>query len=321
MTTGRVTGPVTEAVFAHVSVLVQEAVELLRPAPGKRYLDGTLGGGGHSEEILVRTSPDGQVLGLDRDDEAIAAARERLRRFESRLIARQASFANARNILAELGWPGVDGVILDLGISSHQIDAPERGFSFRAPGPLDMRMDRRQTLDARAIVNSSDAAELERIFRDYGEEPRARRIARAIVEQRRRRPIQTTEEIVTIVQGARRGGRRDHHPATQVFQALRIAVNQELEHLERFLETGFETLLPKGRMAVISFHSLEDRIVKRAFRKWSRACLCPPRALRCECGWSQKVIPVTKKPMVPSAHEIRINPRARSAKLRAVERV
>lgn len=321
MTTGRVTGPVTEAVFAHVSVLVQEAVELLRPAPGKRYLDGTLGGGGHSEEILVRSSPDGQVLGLDRDDEAIAAARERLRRFESRLIARQASFANARDILAELRWPGVDGVILDLGISSHQIDAPERGFSFRTPGPLDMRMDRRQTLDARAIVNSSDAAELERIFRDYGEEPRARRIARAIVEQRRRRPIQTTEEIVTIVQGARRGGRRDHHPATQVFQALRIAVNQELEHLERFLETGFETLLPKGRMAVISFHSLEDRIVKRAFRKWSRACLCPPRALRCECGWSQKVIPVTKKPMVPSAHEIRINPRARSAKLRAVERV
>ena len=321
MTTGRVTGPVTEAVFAHVSVLVQEMVELLRPAPSKRYLDGTLGGGGHSEEILLRSSPDGQVLGLDRDDEAIAAARERLRPFENRLIARQASFADVRDILAELDWPGVDGVILDLGVSSHQIDAPERGFSFRAPGPLDMRMDRRQTLDARAIVNSSDAAELERIFRDYGEEPRARRIAGAIVEQRRRRPIQTTEEIVTIVQGTRRGGRRDHHPATQVFQALRIAVNQELEHLERFLETGFETLLPKGRMAVISFHSLEDRIVKRAFRKWTRACLCPPRALRCECGWSQKVIPVTKKPRVPSAHEIRINPRARSAKLRVVERV
>jgi 16S rRNA (cytosine1402-N4)-methyltransferase len=321
MTIGRVTGPVTEAVFAHVSVLVREVVELLRPAPGKRYLDGTLGGGGHSEEILVRSGPDGQVLGLDRDDEAIAAACERLRRFEGRLIARQASFADAREVLSEIGWNGVDGVILDLGVSSHHIDAAERGFSFRTQGRLDMRMDRRQPLDAERIVNTFGGAELERIFRDYGEEPRARRIAQAIVNERKRQPIQTTQELVTIVQGVQRSGRREHHPATQVFQALRIAVNQELEHLERFLENGFETLLPKGRMAVISFHSLEDRLVKRAFRKWSRACLCPPRMLRCQCGWSQKVSLVTKKPIVPSAEEIRRNPRARSAKLRAVERM
>ena len=295
--------------------------ELLRPAPGKRYLDGTLGGGGHSEEILVRSGPDGRVLGLDRDGEAIAAAYERLLRFGGRLIARQASFAEAREILTEIGWGGVDGLILDLGVSSPQIDAPERGFSFRMQGRLDMRMDRRQPLDAERIVNTFDGAELEQIFRDYGEEPRARRIAQAIVDERKRQPIQTTQELATIVQGVQRRGRREHHPATQVFQALRIAVNQELEHLERFLESGFETLLPKGRMVVISFHSLEDRLVKRAFRKWSRACLCPPRTMRCQCGWNQKVNLVTKKPIVPSAEEIGLNPRARSAKLRAVERM
>lgn len=307
--------------FAHVSVLSREVAELLRPAPGRRYLDGTLGGGGHAEEILIRSSPDGKVLGLDRDDEAIAAAGERLRRFDERLVARQASFANAKEILTEIGWAGVDGVILDLGISSHQVDTAERGFSFRAQTRLDMRMDRRQSLDAQQIVNGFSEAELERVFRDYGEETNARRVAQAIVRGRQRRPIQTTQELVNIIESARRGGRRDHHPATQVFQALRIAVNQELQHLEGFLESGFEILLPGARMAVISFHSLEDRIVKRAFRKWSRSCVCPPRVLRCQCGWNQKVRLLTKKPVAPSQSEIQTNPRARSAKLRAVERV
>jgi 16S rRNA (cytosine1402-N4)-methyltransferase len=302
-------------------VLSREVAELLRPAPGRRYLDGTLGGGGHAEEILIRSSPDGKVLGLDRDDEAIAAAGERLRRFDERLVARQASFANAKEILTEIGWAGVDGVILDLGISSHQVDTAERGFSFRAQTRLDMRMDRRQSLDAQQIVNGFSEAELERVFRDYGEETNARRVAQAIVRGRQRRPIQTTQELVNIIESARRGGRRDHHPATQVFQALRIAVNQELQHLEGFLESGFEILLPGARMAVISFHSLEDRIVKRAFRKWSRSCLCPPRVLRCQCGWNQKVRLLTKKPVAPSQSEIQTNPRARSAKLRAVERV
>jgi len=321
MTTGRVTEPVTEPVFAHISVLSREVAEWLRPEPGKRYLDGTVGGGGHTEEILIRSSPQGQVLGLDRDDEAITAARQRLQRFGARLITRQASFAEAQNILAEIGWSGVDGVVLDLGISSHQIDTPERGFSFRAETPLDMRMDRRQSLNAQVILNTFSADELEQIFRDYGEEPNARRIARAIVDQRRREPIHMTGELVKMIEGVKRGRRRDHHPATQVFQALRIAVNRELQHLEKFMERGFEILLPKGRMAVIAFHSLEDRIVKRAFRKWSRSCLCPPRALRCQCGWSQKARLLTKKPVAPSASEIENNPRARSAKLRAVERV
>jgi 16S rRNA (cytosine1402-N4)-methyltransferase len=321
MTTGRVTEPATETAFAHVSVLTREVAESLRPESGKRYLDGTVGGGGHTEEILIRSSPDGRVLGLDRDDEAIAAAGERLRRFDARFVARQASFTNAKDILAEIGWEGVDGVILDLGISSPQIDTPERGFSFRAQTRLDMRMDRRQSLDAQEIVNSYAADELERIFRDYGEEPGARRIAQAIVNERRRRPIQTAPELVKIIEGVKRGGRREHHPATQIFQALRIAVNQELQQLETFLESGFEILLPQARMAVISFHSLEDRIVKRAFRKWSRDCLCPPRVLRCQCGWSRKVKLLTKKPVVPSANEIQNNPRARSAKLRVVERI
>jgi 16S rRNA (cytosine1402-N4)-methyltransferase len=321
MTTGRVTEPVTDPVFAHVSVLSREVVEWLRPEPGKRYLDGTLGGGGHTEEILIRSSPDGQVLGLDRDDEAIVAANRRLQRFGGRFVARQASFATAKDILAEIGWNGVDGVVLDLGISSHQIDTRERGFSFRAETPLDMRMDRRQSLDAQAILNSFSADELERIFRDYGEEVNARRIARVIVDRRREAPIRMAGELVKIVEGVKRGRRRDHHPATQVFQALRIAVNQELEQLEQFMDEGFETLLPKGRMAIIAFHSLEDRIVKRAFRKWSRPCLCPPRVLRCQCGWSQKVRLLTKKPIAPSSSEIDDNPRARSAKLRAVERV
>jgi 16S rRNA (cytosine1402-N4)-methyltransferase len=288
--------------------MLREVVDYLNPKPGKRYLDGTLGGGGHSEQILIESEPDGLVLGLDRDDEALSAARQRLQRFGARLSGRQASFAEADGILATIGWPTVDGVILDLGISSHQIDSPERGFSFRGDGRLDMRME----------------AELERIFRDYGEEPQARRIARVLAAERKHKPIETTAELTQLVARAKPssgGRRRDHHPATQVFQALRIAVNQELVEIERFLDKGYELLSPQGRMVIISFQSLEDRLVKHAFRKWSRACLCPPRALSCRCGWSQKVKPLTKKPVVPSAREIETNPRARAAKLRAVEKI
>jgi 16S rRNA (cytosine1402-N4)-methyltransferase len=308
-------------VFSHIPVLVRQVVEVLKPGPGKRFLDGTVGGGGHSEQILIESSPNGRVLGLDRDDEAIAAASERLGRFEGRFVARQGSFAEARDFLSQLGWQAVDGVILDLGISSHQVDSPERGFSFRTSSKLDMRMDRSASLDAQQIVNTFSQEELERIFRDYGEEPRARRIARAVVAARQTRPFQSTSDLVELIERIKGRPRRDHHPATQVFQALRIAVNQELKHLEYFLESGYETLLPGGRMAIISFHSLEDRLVKTAFRKWSRDCICPPRALRCVCGWSRKVSLLTKKPLVPTADEMNRNPRARSAKLRAVERI
>lgn len=302
-------------------MLVREVIECLRPGPGKRYFDGTVGGGGHAEQILIESSPDGQVLALDRDDTALGETQKRLGRFEGRVITRQASFAEAKDILTEIGWNGVDGVILDLGMSSDQIDSPERGFSFRAAARLDMRMDRRQSVDARQIVNSFAVEQLERIFRVYGEEPRARRIAQAIVAGRKQHTLETTAQLVQIIERVKGSGRRDHHPATQVFQALRIAVNQELQQLEQFLESGYETLRPGGRMVIISFHSLEDRIVKAAFRKWNRACLCPPRALSCRCGWSQKVKLLTKKPIMPSASEIHANPRARSAKMRAVERV
>jgi 16S rRNA (cytosine1402-N4)-methyltransferase len=308
-------------VFAHVSVLAREVGELLNPARGKRFLDGTLGGGGHSEQILIASDPDGQVMGLDRDDEALAAATQRLSRFGTRFIARQTSFADARESLAQIGWDAVDGVILDLGVSSHQIDSPERGFSFRANARLDMRMDRRQPLDAAQIVNTYAESELERIFRDFGEEPHARRLARAIMAERKLKAISTTEELAQLVARVKHGHKRDHNPATQVFQALRIAVNDELSELQRFLDFGYEILRPQGRMAIISFHSLEDRLVKTAFRRWASACLCPPRALTCRCGWTRKVKLVTKKPWVASAQEIASNPRARSAKLRVVERV
>lgn len=296
-------------------------MQFLNPGPGKRYLDGTLGGGGHSEEVLKASSPDGLVVGLDRDGEAVVSARERLLVFGDRLIAQQGSFAQAKEVLADIGWSEVDGVILDLGISSHQLESKERGFSFRLDSRLDMRMDRRQTLDAYRIVNTAPVDELTRIFRIYGEEPQARLIAEKIVWERKLRSLETTDELARLVENVKGHRRRDHHPATQVFQALRIAVNQELQHLEQFLANGYELLRSSGRMVIISFHSLEDRLVKTAFRNWSRDCLCPPRVLRCQCGWSQKVKLMTKKPIVPMETEIEGNPRARSAKLRAVERI
>ena len=307
--------------FTHVSVMAREVMDLLRPEARKRYLDGTLGGGGHAEEILIHSSPDGQVLGFDLDDEALDAARQRLSRFGDRLVLRQSNFAAAGAILNEIGWLGVDGIILDLGVSSHQFESPERGFSFRGKARLDMRMDRRQSLDAYQIVNTFSAPELERILRQYGEEPQGRRIALRIAAERKMKTIDTTEELADIVARIKGKRERGHHPATQTFQALRIAVNQELQNLERFLESGYELLEPKGRMVIISFHSLEDRLVKRAFRKWSRNCLCPPRTPTCQCGWSQKVKLLMTRPLSPSPSELDANPRARSAKLRAVERI
>ena len=315
-------------VYEHVPVFVERVLEILRPEAGKRYLDGTLGGGGHSEQLLERSSPDGQVLGLDWDEDAVQAAQYSLKRFEDRLVIRWAKFTAAREILEEIGWEKVNGILLDLGLSSHQIESPERGFSFKAKARLDMRMDRRQSLDAYRVVNTFPMTELERIFREYGEEPLARRIALAIDAARRRRAIETTWELVEIVTSvARKGksrsaqGRYRIHPATRTFQALRIAVNQELENLSTFLENAYEMLLSNGRIVVISFHSLEDRLVKKAFQKWSRSCLCPPRLPLCRCGWSQKAKVLTPKPLLPTREEIRTNPRARSAKLRAVEGV
>jgi 16S rRNA (cytosine1402-N4)-methyltransferase len=307
--------------FAHTSVLIQESMGLLKPRAGERYLDGTLGGGGHAEEILLRSSPDGRVLGLDRDEDALEAAGQRLSRFGDRLTVRRANFDQAKETLADINWNQVNGVLLDLGVSSHQFDAAERGFSFQASAPLDMRMDRGQRLTAFEIVNSFPEAEVAKIISDYGEEPRARRIAAAIAAERRVRTIETTVDLADLVARVKRKRNRAHHPATQTFQALRIAVNRELESLKRFLEYGFELLHPGGRMVIISFHSLEDRLVKTAFRKWSDKCICPPRTLKCECGWSQKAQRLTRKPIIASAEEVRANPRARAAKLRAAVRL
>jgi len=301
--------------------MLQEAMEFLQPAAQRKYLDGTLGGGGHSEKILELSSPDGMIAGLDWDDEALAAARRRLERFGERLVVRRANFREAGEVLRQLGWERVHGVLLDLGLSSHHLESAERGFSFQAEARLDMRMDRRQTADAGEIVNTFPVPELVRILRDYGEEPRARQIAFAIDAGRRCGRITTTKELADLV--ARVGGKkRGHtHPATRTFQALRIAVNRELENLQAFLSDGYELLYPGGRMAIISFHSLEDRLVKQAFRKWSRSCICPPKAPVCRCGWSRKVKLLTSTPRIPSEAEIQQNPRARSAKLRAVERL
>jgi 16S rRNA (cytosine1402-N4)-methyltransferase len=307
--------------FAHTSVLIQESMGLLKPRPGERYLDGTLGGGGHAEEILLRSSPDGRVLGLDWDEDAVNAAGQRLSRFGDRLTLRRANFDQARDILTDINWGQVDGVLLDLGVSSHQFDAAERGFSFQASAPLDMRMDRRQRLTALEIVNSFPETEIAKIISDYGEEPRARRIAAAIATERKDRAIETTNDLADLIVRVKGKRSRAHHPATQTFQALRIAVNRELETLKRFLEYGYKLLQPGGRMVIISFHSLEDRLVKTAFRKWSEQCICPPRTLNCECGWSQKARRLTRKPIIASAEEVRANPRARAAKLRAVVRL
>jgi 16S rRNA (cytosine1402-N4)-methyltransferase len=307
--------------FGHTPVLIQEAMGLLKPRPGERYLDGTLGGGGHTEQILLRSSPDGRVLGLDWDEDAVTAARQRLSRFGDRLTIIQANFQQAKAILTDMNWGPIDGVILDLGVSSHQFDSAERGFSFQSSAPLDMRMDRRQRLTAAEIVNTFAEAEIARIITDYGEEPRARRIAAMITAERQNRAIETTTDLARIIGRVKGRRNRAHHPATQTFQALRIAVNRELDSLRDVLEHGYEMLTPGGRMVIISFHSLEDRLVKTAFHKWSQRCLCPPKTMKCECGWSQKVQRLTRKPIIASAEEVRANPRARAAKLRAVVRV
>lgn len=309
--------------YAHAPVMVHSVMHYLRPEAGKRYLDGTLGGGGHAEKLLEQSAPDGLVLGLDRDAAATTRAGEQLSRFGERLLIRRANFRDAKQILKEISWDKVDGILLDLGVSSEQLDSPDRGFSFRLPARLDMRMDPRQPLDAHRIVNAFPAAELERILSRYGEEPHARRIARAIDSARRVRPIDTTTELAAIVERAtpaRRKARAPRiHAATRTFQALRIAVNHELENLEAFLADGYELLGSQARMVIISFHSLEDRLVKNAFRRWSLSCICPPRIPVCRCGWSRKARVLTPRPLRPSPEEVAENPRARAAKLRAVE--
>jgi 16S rRNA (cytosine1402-N4)-methyltransferase len=303
----------------HRPVLLFEAVNLLDPARGGLFVDATLGLGGHSKAILT-ASPDTRVLGLDRDREAIRLASERLARFGPRFRAVHANFREIVRILEEAGERELSGVLADLGVSSLQFDSPERGFSFRHDAPLDMRMDAKGDEETAAeLLERLPEEEIARVIYEYGEERKSRRIARWIVERRERgEPLRTTSELAALVAravGHKRGDRI--HPATRTFQALRIAVNGELEGLDKFVETAVDLLQTQGRLAVISFHSLEDRVVKRALRRLSGQCECDRRVPVCACGARKAVEILTRRPVVPNEQEVEENPRARSAKLRA----
>ncbi len=308
----------------HRPVLLEETIRLLAPHPGGRYLDATFGGGGHTRAILADSAPDGRLLALDADPEAVARARclQAEPEIGSRLVAVQANFAALAEVARAEGFSPLDGVLLDLGLSSFQLDTPERGFSFRFEAPLDMRFDPTRGASAADLVNTLDPESLASLIWRHGEEPKSRAIARAIERERGRDPILTTArlaEIVAVACGGRRG--RDTHPATRTFQALRIAVNDELAVLEQALAGAVTVLAPGGRLAVIAFHSLEDRIVKQFIARECAQCLCPPGAPICTCGHRPRLAKVTRKPVMPSASEQSENPRSRSAVLRVAERL
>lgn len=308
---------------AHQPVLLSETITLLNCRPEGTYVDGTIGGGGHAQKLL-QTCPDIKVLiGIDRDEEALAESRKKLVPMREKVVLVKGNYSDLAMILSDLHIKAIDGLLLDLGVSSMQLFSADRGFSFSLAGPLDMRMDRQQPTTAADLVNNFTERELARIFKEYGEEKRSAAIARAVVKRRKEHAIVTTTELADLVTGTirARNHSRSIHPATRTFQALRIAVNDELTHLQKVLTEGIDHLTPGGRIAVISFHSLEDGMVKRTFRTESRSCVCPPRMPQCRCGQIPRLRVLTPRPIVPSAEEIRINHRARSARLRAAERV
>lgn len=310
---------------AHVPVLLAEVLEYLNPLAGGRYLDGTLGLGGHSRAILESAGGDAELLGVDRDAEALELAGANLAEFAGRVFLRQGLYSRFDEYMAELGWAALDGALIDIGVSSLQLDAAERGFSFLRDGPLDMRMSPRLGgQSAKDLVNTADEAELRRIISEFGEEPLAGRIAGAIISARRAASITGTAQLARIVEEAYPAKWRAtarNHPATRTFQALRMAVNDELGELREFLGKIPRFLKPGGRLVVLTFHSLEDRLVKSAFREGAASCLCPPQLLQCVCGHSPVYEILTRKPVTASADEVRGNPRAGSAKLRAVKRI
>jgi 16S rRNA (cytosine1402-N4)-methyltransferase len=311
-----------EREVGHLPVMVGEVVETLAPKADSLQIDATLGGAGHAERILEACAPDGRLLGLDADEAAIARGRRRLARFGDRAVLRQANFRELQLVAPEAGFGAVDGLLLDLGLSSFQLGDVERGFGFRAGGRLDMRFDTGRGRPAADLLASLDAAELTALFRRYGEEPFAGRISRAIVETRIKTPIETAEQLAALVERSvpkTPRGRRIH-PATRVFQALRIAVNDELGALEAGLAASLVLLRPGGRLVVLSYHSLEDRIVKRFIATEQRGCLCPPEIPICVCGRQPRLRSLGKS-RAPSAAEIQSNPRSRSARLRGAERV
>jgi 16S rRNA (cytosine1402-N4)-methyltransferase len=309
--------------FNHYSVLLNETIENLNIRPDGLYVDGTLGGGGHSYQIAKRLSEKGRLYGIDQDADAISAAGERLKEFEDRVTIIRSNYSNMKEELHALGVEHVDGIILDLGVSSFQLDTPERGFTYRnADAPLDMRMDDRQTMTAKDIVNEYSESELYRIIRDYGEDKFAKNIAKHIVAERQKKTIETAGELTEIIRASIpmkvqvTGG----HPAKRTFQAIRIELNHELEVLQNNLDDMIGLLNPGGRICIITFHSLEDRIVKNSFRKNENPCTCPSDFPVCVCGNVSKGKVITKKPILPSEQEMKENSRSASAKLRVFER-
>jgi len=302
----------------HEPVLYQEIIDYLRPISAGKYVDATVGAGGHAHGILQSSSPDGRLLGLDLDDYALELAGQRLLQFKSRVVLRKASYATLKEQLQLVGWDSVQGILIDLGVSSMQVDIPERGFSFLTSGPLDMRFDAASGKTAADLVNLLPVEDLTNILREYGEEPQARRIAHAIVANR---PMYTTLELSEVIQKAVGLHRGRIHPATRTFQALRIATNEELQSLESVLPQAVAALAPQGRLAVISFHSLEDRITKHFLQRESRDCICPPKQPVCTCQHRAKIKLVSRRAISPDENEVRVNPRARSAKLRVAEKL
>lgn len=306
--------------FDHIPVLLQEVVQLLQPQPGQAIIDGTVGAGGHAAAILEATAPNGRLLAFDKDTAAIAFARQQLKKFGDRVTFIQASYAEMGQLAPAHHFTAVDGILLDLGLSSRQLDDSQRGFSFMREGPLDMRFNATRGVTAADLVNNLTAAELADIFWQYGEERHSRRLAKAIVARRQQQPFTTTTDLASFIEAQGRGRQRIH-PATRIFQALRIAVNDELATVEKGIETAVSLLKPGGRLAVISFHSLEDRIVKHYFREQSKDCICPPSQPVCTCTVQARLRLVTRKAVVAAPAEVAINPRSRSARLRAAERI
>ena len=308
--------------FKHISVLLDETIDGLDIKPDGIYVDGTLGGGGHSYEILKRLSPKGRLIGIDQDREALKAAGERLKEFENQITLVRSNYCEIDKVLKELNVEKVDGILLDIGVSSYQLDNLERGFSYKSDAPLDMRMDTRQELTAADVVNTYSENELFKIIKDYGEDKFAKNIAKHIVLARKEKPLETTKELSEVIKRAipmkvqAKGG----HPAKKTFQAIRIEVNQELTVLKESIDKMIDLLKPNGRICIITFHSLEDRIVKTKFRENENPCTCPPNFPVCVCGKKSKGKVITRKPIIPSEDEIEENKRAKSSKLRIFER-
>lgn len=309
--------------FNHTSVLLNETIEGLKIKPDGIYVDGTLGGGGHSLEIAKRLNDNGRLIGIDQDEAAILAAGERLKDFGDKVTIVRSNYRNALSVLHDLGIEKIDGMMLDLGVSSYQLDTQERGFSYRYDAPLDMRMDLRQTLTAKDIVNGYSETELFHIIRDYGEDKFAKNIAKHIVMARAKKPIETTGELNEIIRAAIPAKMRAEggHPSKRTYQAIRIECNKELEVLKESLEELIGILNPGGRLCIITFHSLEDRIVKTAFKKAENPCTCPPSFPVCVCGKKSQGKVITGKPVLPCEEEMESNPRSKSAKLRIFEKI